>query len=448
MSIVKGQTLVSSERKLTIQVQEKLGEGGQGEVFRAVEANRTYALKWYNPSQATPDQKRAIAALVKHGRPRGEAGSRFLWPIDLVEDPLSGRFGYLMQLMDTKQFASLGEIQAHRKPAPSYGTMCRISFLAASSYKRLHMEGYCYRDISRRNLLFNPLNGDIFICDNDNVGIEGQSSCQVMGTMENMPPELILNRAEPSTKSDLHALSVLLFELWIWHHPMHGLKEFCVRSWDLPAKVRIYGEEPLFVFDPEDDSNRLPDDPDYNTARKRWEQCPKIIKDLFIKAFTVGLHNPDQRVTEGEWQRAFLRLLDGMLYCPHCGAENLWTMELTSCPCWHCHTELLSDRQSALPPRLVIKHPTRGTYHFSLLLGKKLSTLFTNPEEEEKARLFGEVTQHPTNPQIWGIRNLTQTPWRATFPDGSRKMVEPERAAPLTIGIKLDFDGFSGEIVA
>ncbi|MEO5341321.1 MAG: hypothetical protein H7837_12530 [Magnetococcus sp. MYC-9] len=442
MSITTGQTLVSSELKLTILVREKLGEGGQGEVFRVEEGRNDYALKWYNATQATAEQKKAIAALVKHGRPRGVAGSRFLWPIDLVEEPTSNRFGYLMQRMDTKQFASLGEIQAHRKPAPSYGTLCRISFLAASSYKRLHMEGYCYRDISRRNVLFNPLNGDIFICDNDNVGIAGQSICQVMGTMENMPPELILQQAEPSTKSDLHALSVLLFELWIWHHPMHGLKEFQVRSWDLPAKIRIYGEEPVFVFSPDDDSNRLPEDPDYNTARRRWEQCPKIIKDLFIKAFTVGLHNPDQRVTEGEWQRAFLRLADSMLYCPACAAENLWSVEQPTCSCWFCRTEILP------PPRLLVRHPTRGIYPFSLLLGKKLSTLFTNPEEEEKARQFGEVTQHPSNPHIWGIRNLTQNRWRITFPDGSRKEVDPGRAAPLTIGLELDFEGLSGEIVA
>ncbi|MBF0462631.1 MAG: protein kinase [Magnetococcales bacterium] len=442
MSIMTGQTLTSSELKLVIRVGAKLGEGGQGEVFQAEEGNTAYALKWYNAAQATPDQKAAIAALVKHGRPRGEAGSRFLWPIDLVEDAQSGRFGYLMQLMNTKTFASLGEIQAHRKPAPSYGTMCRIAFLAASSYKRLHMEGYCYRDISRRNLLFDPIRGDIFICDNDNVGIANQSTCQVMGTMENMPPELILKQAEPSTKSDLHALSVLLFELWIWHHPLHGLKEFQVRSWDLPAKIRIYGEEPVFVFDPQDQSNRLPDDPDYNTARRRWAQCPKIIKDLFIKAFTVGLHHPEQRVTEGEWQRAFLRLLDGMVYCPGCAAENMWTLDAEPCHCWHCRTLLM------LPPRLVVKHPTRGTYFFSLVLGKQLSTLFTNPEEEEKARLFGEVMQHPTNPQIWGIRNLTTTAWRASFPDGSRKEVAPGRAAPLTIGMELDFEGLSGEIVA
>ena len=442
MSIVIGQTLVSSELKLSIRVGAKLGEGGQGEVFRAEEGHNAYALKWYNATQATPEQKEAIAALVKHGRPKGQAGSRFLWPMDLVEDPTSGRFGYLMHLMDTQKMASLGEIQAHRKPAPSYGTLCRISFLAASSYKRLHMEGYCYRDISRRNVLFDPLNGDIFICDNDNVGISGQSICQVMGTMENMPPELILKQAEPSTKSDLHALSVLLFELWIWHHPLHGLKEFQVRSWDLPAKIRIYGEEPVFVFDPQDESNRLPDDPDYNTARRRWEQCPKAIKELFVKAFTVGLHHPEQRVTEGEWQRAFLRLADGMVYCPACAAENIWTLDPAPCTCWHCRTVITP------PPRLVVKHPTRGTHLFSLVLGKQLSTLFTNPEEEENARPFGEVTQHPTNPKIWGIRNLTGHTWHARFPDGSRKEVAPERSAPLTIGMELDFEGLSGEIVA
>ncbi|MBF0098540.1 MAG: protein kinase [Magnetococcales bacterium] len=442
MSLPSGHTLSSTELQLPIRVGKKLAEGGQGEVYRVESGQHSYALKWYHPPQATPEQKKAIAALVKHGRPKGSAGSRFLWPIDLVEESKSERFGYLMPLLDTSRFATLGEVQAHRKAAPGYGAMCRISFLAASSYKQLHMAGYCYRDISRHNLLFDPRNGDIVICDNDNVGISNQSACQVLGTMENMPPELILNRAEPSTQSDLHALSVLLFELWMWHHPLHGLKEYQVRSWDLPAKMRIYGEEPLFVFDPHDTSNRLPDDPEYQTARLRWQQCPGVVQELFLKAFTVGLSQPQQRVTEGEWQRTFLRLYDNMLHCPACGAENFsrHSASQEQALCWHCRTALV------MPPRLQVKH-ARGTHSFTLLLGKPLSTLFTHPEEEEKARIFGEVSQHPNNPHIWGIRNLTPHSWQLRFPDGSRKEVPPQRSAPLTIGLELDFIGLSGQIV-
>uniref|UniRef100_UPI001D0E8451 protein kinase domain-containing protein n=1 Tax=Candidatus Magnetaquicoccus inordinatus TaxID=2496818 RepID=UPI001D0E8451 len=216
MSLPSGHTLVSKELQLPLRVGKKLAEGGQGEIYQVTSGKQHYALKWYHPRQATPEQKAAISALLKHGRPKGLAGSRFLWPIDLVEEEKNSRFGYLMPLLDSQRFATLGEVQAQRKPPPGYGTMCRISFLAASSYKQLHMAGYCYRDISRQNLLFDPKNGDILICDNDNVGISNQSTCQVLGTMENMPPELILKQAEPSTQSDLHALSVLLFELWVW----------------------------------------------------------------------------------------------------------------------------------------------------------------------------------------------------------------------------------------
>ncbi|MBF0185145.1 MAG: protein kinase [Magnetococcales bacterium] len=442
MALANGHTLLSTELQLPLRIGKKLAEGGQGEIYQVSAAGRSYALKWYHPAQATAEQKGAIAALVKHGPPKGKAGSRFLWPIDLVEESKSGAFGYVMPLLDSSRFATLGQVQAHRKAAPGYGSMCRISFQAASSYKQLHMAGYCYRDISRNNLLFDPHSGDIVICDNDNVGISNQSACQVLGTMENMPPELILNRAVPSTQSDLHALSVLLFELWIWHHPLHGLKEYQVRSWDLPAKIRIYGEEPLFVFDPENDSNRLPEDPEYQTARRRWQQCPPSVQELFLKAFTVGLQQPQQRVTEGQWQRTFLRLQDSMLSCPACRAENFSPPAgNTPADCWHCRSRLV------LPPRLLVKH-ARGSHAFTLLLGKSLSTLFCHPEEEEKARLFGEVNQHPNNAQIWGIRNLTEQSWSIRLPDGSRKEVPPQRSAPLTIGLELDFIGLNGQIVS
>ena len=69
---------------------------------------------------------------------------------------------------------------------------------------------------------------------------------------------------------------------------------------------------PVFIFNEEDLSNALPNEPRYNTCRKRWNDCPKILKDLFTVAFTDGLKDPQRRVTEGQWIRAFNELEDGV----------------------------------------------------------------------------------------------------------------------------------------
>ena len=223
-------------------VKKKLGEGGQGAVFLVEGPHGSHALKWYVAHQATDAQRAAIRYLVANGPPRGPASQRFIWPQDLVTAAGTPQFGYLMPLIDTSRFAELGQVWARRKPAPGLDVLCEISYQTSNSYRALHLSGHCYRDISQGNLMFDPIAGDVLICDNDNVGINRQSNCQVWGTMQYMAPELVRGEADhPSTETDLHSLAVLLFQLWVWHHPLHGTMEYDVRCWDDPARKKIYG---------------------------------------------------------------------------------------------------------------------------------------------------------------------------------------------------------------
>jgi DNA-binding helix-hairpin-helix protein with protein kinase domain len=425
---------------VNLTVESKLGEGGQGIVYAVTYPKGTYALKWYIGEQATSEQASAIRTLVLDGPPKGPAGRRFVWPQDLATSTDSPAFGYLMPLIDMKRFAELEEVQAHLKPAPAYPSLCEICYQAANSYRALHLTGRCYRDVSARNVLFDPKTGDVLICDNDNVGVNRQSKSPIWGTMEFMAPELVRQEADPSTETDLHSLAVLLFNLWVWHHPLHGEMEYQFRNWDQVAKKKVYGKDPVFVFDPKDRRNQLPGDPAYVGAGKRWAQCPTALKDLFVKAFTVGLTEPGRRVTEGEWQSLFLQLKDGVISCSHCKAENIWNVNMMALNCWHC------GKTTAIPPRLVISHP--GGKHFVLLSkGAKLFKRHIDQAAAEDALMvLGEVVQNPANPQIWGIKNLTKTPWTGTLPDGSTKEYVPQKAVPLNPGIKLNIGGTTAEI--
>lgn len=440
MLLQRGQQIRTETLRYTLTVEEKLGEGGQGEVYRVSDGKNSYALKWYNLEQATKEQRQAILYLANHGAPAGATGQRFIWPLDLVTLPKSSQFGYLMSLIDTQRFAGLGEVQAHRKPSPSLATLCEISYQTANSYRALHLKGYCYRDISADNLMFDPLTGDVLICDNDNVGINRQSSCQVWGTMEYMAPELVRGTTNPSTETDLHSLAVLLFNLWVWHHPLHGSLEYQIHVWDLPAKRRIYGEMPIFIFDPKDKRNQLPNDPAYHIAKQRWGYCPPSLQVLFTRALTDGLQHPARRVTEGEWQGLFLQLKDGAISCPTCQAENLWHPGQTTLMCWHCENAMV------IPPKLVFKHAS-GPHSLLLTHKAKLLQRHIKPTTETPNVVLGEMTQNPNNPNMWGIRNLTKTVWVATFPDGIAKTVEPQRAASLNVGLKLKIGEMEAMIV-
>ncbi|MDD1661600.1 MAG: serine/threonine-protein kinase, partial [Methanomicrobiales archaeon] len=161
MPLETGQRVKAEMTRITLTVKRKLGEGTQGEVYLVEGPHGQQALKWYKPAQATLDQMAAIRSLVQAGPPRGAAGARFIWPLDLVTAQGAPQFGYLMRLIDTSRFAELGEVQAHLKPVPGFRALTRISYQLANSYRALHLSGLCYRDISDGNLMFDPVAGEI-----------------------------------------------------------------------------------------------------------------------------------------------------------------------------------------------------------------------------------------------------------------------------------------------
>ena len=442
MPLLLGQRITAELSGAELHVIKKLGEGAQGEVYLVDGPQGYQAVKWYKAEQATVEQRAAILYLVRTGPPFGAGGKRFIWPLDLVTSSSSRQFGYLMSRIDTQRFAELGEIWAHLKPVPNFSALCEISYQLANSYRSLHLSGHCYRDISAGNLMFDPKSGDILICDNDNVGVNRQSRCQVWGTMEYMAPEIICGEADPSTQTDLHSLAVLLFYLWVWHHPFHGEMEYRFHCWDIPAKKKVYGETPVFVFDPENPSNSLPTDPDYAIARERWQYCPGPLKNTFIRAFSEGLAYPDRRVTEGEWQNIFSSIKDRIILCPRCNAENF------SCPdeestCWHCHTRIPS------PPALTIRRPS-GEIQIALGIGsailrRHLSQL--QPQDDGSAKV-GIIVSHPSVRGAAGIRNLTKNAWQAAFPDGRITEVPPGRAVPLNPGVVITVEGILMTVTA
>lgn len=95
----------------------------------------------------------------------------------------------------------------------------------------------------------------MLICASDNV-IENGQKPEVAGTIGFMAPEVTTSSAFPSIETGKHSLAVLLFYMFMLHHPLKGTKEEQIRALDQPARVKIYGKEPLFIFHPTDTSNR------------------------------------------------------------------------------------------------------------------------------------------------------------------------------------------------
>lgn len=419
-------------------VKKFLGGGGQGEVYTVEGKNGIQAIKWYNTANGTLEQKDSILNLIRHGPP-SNAIDQFIWPLDIVTSPNKTQFGYLMPLIERNCFAELGEVQNKSKPAPNFKVLAIISSKIAESYRALHLDGFCYKDISAGNLMFDPINGDILICDNDNVGINHQSKSQVSGTMEFMAPEVVMGE-DPSTETDQHSLAVLLFNLWVWHHPLHGELEYNIRCLDLPAKRKLYGESPVFIFDPSNSSNKLPNDPEYLYVNKMWNRLPSQLKEGFIQAFTTGLKNPTKRVTETQWRNLFYSLIDGAIECPKCKVINLWDggKEIT---CWY------DQNKFNTPPKLIISHPTEKKPVLltpqTQILGRHINFKHRNIVDNE---IIGSMIQNPNDLKMWGINNQSPFTWKAIFTDKTSD-VPHGKSVPLRKGTIIDLNGVMAEIV-
>ena len=85
-------TILSLEDKTPIEIIEKLGEGGQGTVYRVMINQKEYALKWYHPK--TPDA--FYKNLVKNIK-KGAPNPAFLWP-EFITQKANDSFGYVMKL--------------------------------------------------------------------------------------------------------------------------------------------------------------------------------------------------------------------------------------------------------------------------------------------------------------------------------------------------------------
>ena len=59
---------------------------------------------------------------------------------------------------------------------------------------------------------------------------------------------------------------------------------------------------------------------------------------------------------------------------------------------------------------------------------------------------MAEVSQHPSDPSRWGLKNLGAEGWTATSADGTVRGVEPGRNVLLAVGTRIHFGKAEGEI--
>lgn len=414
-----------------------IDSGSQAEVYRVkvVGTGEEKALKLYYSTINATKQKNILNYLIE----RGSIDKRLVMPEEIVVDSQTGRLGFTMELLPNNYKSMVDLVKRRVEPDPSFEMLVDMAIDICETFKCVHRNGLYYSDISLANVRFDPKTGAIKVIDTDNLCINGAVHSSIGGTPKFQAPELVKGQAYASTNTDLWALAVLLFYMFVIHHPLDGRVESNIEIIDDAASKYLYGDYAKFIYDPTDASNRPV--PGYqDNAIIFWKIIPSSLKVAFTKAFTDG-KTPEKRVTETEWLSIFYYLKVSRMKCPRCHAEVFYDHKLmmNNQPhiCWNCDARmkpvgyLLFDSEHSIP----------------IKLHGKLYEANTNSSAYGCGKASAEVIQNPHNPDQWGVKNTTNTNWKYINPNGQVSLVPMSKSAAIRDGAVIDFGNKKATIV-
>lgn len=407
---------------------KELGRGGQGIVYLVDLDGQQMALKWY----LNPPDERFYKNLERNIR-QGAPSDAFIWPEYLTLQE-NGSYGYIMKLRPNDYF-EFGNYLLARKNFKSFNAMLAAAMKICNGFMMLHRFGYSYQDLNDGNFFIRPTDGDVLICDNDNVMPQGEKS-GIMGKARYMAPEIVAGGI-PDKYSDRFSLSVILFMLFFANHPFEGAKVVACPCMTEAFEKRFYGSEALFIHSPTDKSN-LPVRGVHQNVIKRWPLFPSLLRNAFIEQFSEDkLSTPNARMIEQEWEKIISRVRDELVMCPHCHEETFVDLDDHNHKCINCGTDIDTSKQLKLNNRNLI-----------LTAGTKLYIDNDNIPD-------AEVDFFPSDKKLLVIRNLTQSSWNVDTPSGKVKVVKPNEFLPILNGLKISFGssikgtaGAKGEVIA
>lgn len=405
-------------------VDSYIGEGGQGAVYIVDYNGEKKALKWYKKTGMSSNPQKFYEN-IKGNVMRGAPSAEFLWPKDITEWR-DGVFGYIMDLRP-EGYVELGDIMLGKCRMKSFKTICDAALRISKAYWILHNLGYAYQDLNEGNFFINPETGEVLIADNDNVAPE-KTETGILGKPRYMAPEITLRKNMPNVLSDRYSLAVILYILLVLNHPLEGALA-CSAMGDDEEMEKLYGSEPLFVMDPDDDRNR-PIQGVHTNVLLIWPCLPEYVKDIFIRAFSQqALHKPSSRPTDYEWMKVFTRFRDDIITCPNCGTE-VFTENGASCNCDSCLGKIFIKNRLAI-----------GNYKIPIVKGTRIYRCQLGMCDQKDALSKVAIVAYNSQLGMFGIKNLTDKKWDAVTTKGVNRKVAPGEIVPVKEGIKISVSG-------
>lgn len=427
---------------------KELGRGGQGIVYLVDIKGKNYALKWYDVDKIhnLSAFKKNISSNIQDGSP----SDKFLWPMYMTKSGMDGSFGYIMELKPEGydsfvDILNMYKISTDKATGKAIKTNVQFKSLFAmvnsainiiNAFRQLHRAGKSYQDLNDGGFFINTETGDVLVCDCDNIAPEGYNF-GIGGKPGYMAPEVVRGLAKPDVQTDKYSLGVVLFKLLFRGDPLEGekvIKSVCLTE---EAEFLHYGKDAVFVYDPQNDTNR-PVKGIHDNVIKLWRIYPEYIRDCFTKLFTDGIKNPNRRPIENEWQKLFVRLRSEILHCV-CGrttyASTFKRLPNGNYQCPKCGSEYFS------------LHLSKGNYDIPIYEGAKLYQCDISRLSDDFNTIAGEVIENKIHKGVFGIRNLSNAVWSVKVPTGEFKNVSVGKGFPIWNGLEINFGDVSANII-
>ncbi len=336
-----------------------LGAGAAGSVYRV--KGSPHVVKIFK--DPTPALKRAMQAILGDYNTVADSDywrSLYCWPDGLVIKPSLGvRLpaipGHLKELGRIVFPKSFNRLPAAERP---WAQRLGIAVKLARAVGRLHRSGFTHSDLSPANIYVDPRRGELRIIDLDGLVVRGHLPPQVIGTPEYIAPEALVGKATPSSRTDLHALAVIIYQLLLYRHPLRGPARRATGNPDRQELLEL-GPEGIYI--------------DHPTNRKNRPRCEgsgfwpatlmgASLADAFETCFVAGLKTPATRVSAGSWESYLVRLADRVVTCgnPACKDKHFPLTDGRALVCPWCRTPY--PAHSGVPALRLMRGSKDGKY--------------------------------------------------------------------------------------